>query len=181
MALTWKRRARRLKERKQEKLLVVQRKAEGEVTQAERVVERLQVQVKEHRTVAVEARKREGTAKAYVDSAHKNGIAPVARHEVMLAEATRTAEAANRKESAVLQQIREVKASIPEVPEVPTVEEVVLSKTEILSILLFVLLDVLHLNKWVALAIVGVGAAALFLADKQGWLDTGRDFFSSWF
>jgi hypothetical protein len=37
--------------------------------------------------------------------------------------------------------------------------------------LLFVLLDVLHLNKWVALAIVGVGAAAFFLAEKQGWLD----------
>jgi hypothetical protein len=70
-----------------------------------------------------------------------------------------------------LQQIRKVEASIPVVPEVPPVEEVVLSKVEILSILLFVLLDVLHLNKWVALAIVGAGAAAFFLAEKQGWTD----------
>ncbi len=171
MALTWKRRARRLKERKQEKLLVVQKKAEGVLVQAERVVERLQVQVKEHRTAAAVARKQESAAKAYVDQANSSGLAPVAAHVKRLKEAKQTAEAANRQEAVVLQQIREVEASIPEVPEVPTVEEVVLSKMEILSILLFVLLDVLHLNKWIALAIVGVGAAALFFAEKQGWTD----------
>jgi hypothetical protein len=109
--------------------------------------------------------------KAYVDQANSSGLAPVAAHVKLLKEAKQTAEAANRSESVVLQQIRKVEASIPVVPEVPPVEEVVLSKVEILSILLFVLLDVLHLNKWVALAIVGAGAAAFFLAEKQGWTD----------
>jgi hypothetical protein len=174
MALIWKQRAFRLKERKQKKLLVAQKRLENEIKQSERRIEQLQARAQEHRDVAVEARKQETSAKTHVDRRTNNGLAPEARHLEMLEEAKKIADAANRQESAVLKRITEVEAVAPEVsevPEVPPVEEVVLSKVEILSVLLFILLDALHLNKWVALAIVGVGAAAFFLAEKQGWVD----------
>jgi len=171
MAHTWKRRTRRLKEHKQKKLLKQQKQAENKQKQVAEHVEKLEAEVKEQRASAVAARKQEARAKTHVDRAKSQGTPPFAKHVELYENAKQTAEAANRRESQVLQAITRVKATAPAVPEVPSIEQISLSKGELASIALFVLIDLLNVNKWVALAIVGAGTALFYLAEKQGWTD----------
>jgi len=171
MALTWKRRTRRVKEHKQKKLLEQQRQAQNQQKRVTERVEKLQAEVKDHREAAVVARKQEARAKTHVDRAKTQGIEPFPKHVELYKTAKQTADAANRRETQVLQTITTVKATAPVVPEVPQVEKISLSVGELAPIALFVLMDLLHLNKWVALAIVGAGSALFYFAEKQGWTD----------
>jgi len=171
MALTWNRRSRRVKERKRDKLLVAQKKVVNKKKEVEHRIELIQEEVKKERAIAVEARKQETTASTHLARAKSKGVDPFPKHVEMHKEAAKIAKSANTRETAALKRLTTVKAEVPVVPEVPAVASIGLSKSDIASIALFVLLDVLHLNKWVALAIVSAGAAAFYFAEKQGWTD----------
>lgn len=171
MALTWNRRARRVKERKQKKLLEEQKKVVEQKVVAEKKIVKIEETVKKERAAAVDARKEQTVAKTQIDRAKTRGLPPAEKHVELHREAEVIAKSANDRETAALGELRAAKAAVPVVPVVPAVESIGLSKSDIASIALFVLLDILHLNKWVALAIVGAGAAAFYFAEKQGWLD----------
>jgi hypothetical protein len=171
MALTWNRRARKVKERKQQKLLEAQKVVVQQKEVAEKKVAVVEEKVKAERAVAVEARQQQTVARTQIDRAKSRGLEPEAKHVAVHAETEVVAKAANAREVTALQELKVAKEAVPAVPQVPAVDSIALSRADLVSIALFVLLDVFKLNKWVAFAVVGVGAAALYFAEKQGWTD----------
>ena len=131
----------------------------------------IEAEVKKERAIAVEAREKETVAKTHLGRAKSKGVDPFPKHVEMHEEAVKVANAANTRENRARQRLITVKAEVPVVPVVPPVEKIGLSKSDITAIVLFVLMDILHINKWVALAIVGAATALFYFAEKQGWID----------
>jgi seryl-tRNA synthetase len=171
MVLTWNRRARILKERKQLKFIEAQQSVLQQKEAAEQKIAQIEAQVKEEVSTAVEARKKETRTKIQIDRAKGKGVAPFGKHVEAYEEAKKVAESANTREIVAKQRLKDAQAQIPSVPEVPPVETMTLTQSEAVSIALFVMVDLFQLNKWVVLAVMG-GTVALFaLAEHQGWLD----------
>lgn len=171
MALTWSSQSKQAKEKRQQKLLKVQAKIVHEKEAVEQEIGLLEEEVKGERALAVEARKQETVAKTQVERTKNRGLPPVPKYAEMYTKAQMAATSANMREAAALKLLRAVKAKLPIVPSVPTLDKISLGKSEIISVALYVLLDVLKLNKWITLAIMVVGGALFYFAEKQGWID----------